>query len=274
MIFSSHSPSSPTIAGRRSSSGRLSVQCLSDLNQMSFDTLLSSSAIPSSSSPSSTSTPTSTSTTNVAAFPANVRGMQGLGMAPGSPGFIAGLPDTPGLQSAYHDRKPPSVDPVESIDYDYHPRTLDGSENSLPGSFASPSPAITTAATMTNTTTTTSNRRFTSPSRFGSPSSPVVRSSAYSYSTNGPLTPLTPSNVPNAPSLTQESQFHWNDPSPRKKMESILIYEPDSPRVRRLFASPLATPRTLHSRNSSLVISHSIDTDREREEGRADLFSL
>ncbi|GAA6064348.1 hypothetical protein JCM10212_004674 [Sporobolomyces blumeae] len=53
--------------------------------------------------------------------------------------------------------------------------------------------------------------RASAPASPRCPSSPVVkRSSAFSYSTTGPLTPLTPSHVPGAPSLGgSSSSFEW-----------------------------------------------------------------
>lgn len=47
------------------------------------------------------------------------------------------------------------------------------------------------------------------PNSYAAPPSPLMRTSAYSYSMQGPLTPLTPSHVPGAPSLAGGSSFDW-----------------------------------------------------------------
>lgn len=61
-----------------------------------------------------------------------------------------------------------------------------------------------------------SPRLGTSPSRerpnsYHAPPSPLMRTSAFSYTNVGPLTPLTPSHVPGAPSLQSSSAFEWFD---------------------------------------------------------------
>ncbi|ORY69299.1 hypothetical protein BCR35DRAFT_308102 [Leucosporidium creatinivorum] len=47
------------------------------------------------------------------------------------------------------------------------------------------------------------------PSPYPAPPSPLIRTSAFTYSNTGPLTPLTPSHVPGAPTLGGGSSFDW-----------------------------------------------------------------
>lgn len=67
--------------------------------------------------------------------------------------------------------------------------------------------------------TPTRERGMSSPSAFTAtpPSPAILRSSAYSYFNMGPMTPLTPGQLPNCPKLEQHSQFAWSSyslPSP------------------------------------------------------------
>lgn len=73
------------------------------------------------------------------------------------------------------------------------------------------------------------------PSYAATPPSPlIIRTSAFSYSNTGPLTPLTPSHMPGAPSLGSSAGFEW----------SCL---PDSPTalspMRSVFHDPSISPR-------------------------------
>lgn len=47
------------------------------------------------------------------------------------------------------------------------------------------------------------------PSPYPAPPSPLIRTSAFTYSNTGPLTPLTPSHIPGAPALGGGSSFDW-----------------------------------------------------------------
>lgn len=47
------------------------------------------------------------------------------------------------------------------------------------------------------------------PAPYPAPPSPLIRTSAFTYSNTGPLTPLTPSHVPGAPTLAGGGSFDW-----------------------------------------------------------------
>ena len=105
------------------------------------------------------------------------------------------------------------------------------------------------------------------PNAYVAPPSPLIRTSAFSYSNTGPLTPLTPSHVPGAPTLSGGGQFDWFSysmpdspgcPLPPQKIEfaneavskqGYFLHTPSSASDRRygnhhpLPASPLGTGR-------------------------------
>lgn len=47
------------------------------------------------------------------------------------------------------------------------------------------------------------------PNSYVAPPSPLMRSSAFTYTNTGPLTPLTPSHIPGAPTMSSTGAFEW-----------------------------------------------------------------